>query len=552
MCTKSQYRARYKEITTILSRNGFGWLLAELHLRGFLPWRERLDRQTNADTQAIRLRHTLEELGPTFIKLGQILSTRSDLLPPHYIQELEKLQDDAPPVPLEQITAVFLNELGQSPQEIFAEFDPEPLATASIGQVHAACLPDGTDVVVKIQRPGVTHTINCDLQILADMAQKVARYTQFGQTHDVEGMAQEFAFTLRCELNYTREGQNTDHFRQMFAGDPDIHVPEVYWEYSAERVIVMERLRGRKINDLEALDEAGLDRREIAAKNVRLMLEQIFAHGFFHADPHPGNVYVLADGRIGLLDYGMVGRLDDEMQASLTRLFMALGQGDSERMLDELIQSGMAHSSVNRAALKRDLDHMIICYADKSVSDLSATRLFNELTDLARSHNMTLPSELVMMARTMSISEGVSLTLDPDFQFVPFTRPYLQEYWLKKRSPLEINKKVLLGMMEMAEFSLTLPRRITRLTAQLERGELGVKIDVRDLDQTMSQMQKMVNRLTIAILISALVIGLSQFSHMAPTEGIVQEYAGLFFEIAFILAALMGVWLIFKAIFAKD
>ncbi len=500
MCTKSQHMSRYKEITSILSRNGFGGLLTELHLRGLLPWRERLERKENPDTQAIRLRQTLEELGPTFIKLGQILSTRSDLLPPIYTQELEKLQDNAPSVPLEQITAVFLNELGQTPQQLFADFTPEPLATASIGQVHAARLADGSDVVVKIQRPGVAHTINCDLQILADMAQKVARYSKFGQTHDVEGMAQEFAFNLRCELNYSREGQNADHFRQLFAQDEDIHIPKIYWDYSSEQVIVMERLHGIKINDLAALDAAGLDRSEIAAKNVRLMLEQIFAHGFFHADPHPGNVYVLENGRIGLLDYGMVGRLDDRMQESLTRLFIALGQSDSERMMDELVQSGIAHSNVNRTALKRDLDHMIICYIDKSVANLSAARLFNELTSLARTHNMTLPSELIMMARTISISEGVSMSLDPDFQFVPFTRPYMQEYWLKKRSPIEINKKMLLGMVEMAEFGLTLPRRITRLTSQLEQGELGVKIDVRDLDQTMSQIQKMVNRLTIAIL----------------------------------------------------
>jgi len=496
------------------------------------------------DVQAVHMRLAFEELGATFIKLGQVLSTRADLLPPAYITELAKLQDAVPPVSYAQVSAVIKAELGASPEKLFAAFDPQPLAAASIGQVHAARLRSGEEVAVKIQRPGVAATVEHDLEILLDLVSLMDRYTTLGRDYDVPGLAEEFAFTLRCELKYVREGQNAERFRRAFGADPELHIPQIFWDYSTDRVLTMERLDGIKINDLAALAAAGIDQKRIAATSVRLLLEQLFLHGFFHADPHPGNLYVLADGRIGLIDFGMMGHLDDALQESLSHLFLAVARGDSERMMDELLTIGVAQGRINRAALKRDLNHLIACYGDQSAQDLAASRIFNEVTGLTRRHRLHLPSDLVLMAKVMALGEGIGLQLDPDFQFIPFARPYLERIWLQKHSPQRVGKQVAEGMVEMAEFGLALPRRLTRLVRQMERGELGAQVEVRGTEQLLAEVQSMINRLAISILVSALIVGLSQFMHMIAPQGFVNQYAGPFFGLLFIGAIVMGFWLL--------
>lgn len=541
-----QFIGRYREIVSILARHGFGWLVAELNLRNLLPLNQRLGQlaEDEPGIQAIHLRLAFEELGATFIKLGQILSTRSDMLPPEYITELAKLQDAAPLVSIHQLVTVFEDALGAPPEEVFREFDSTPIAAASIGQVHAACLPNGEEVVVKVQRPGVAEAIARDLNILLDLADLVTQHTAFGRQYDVRELMQEFAFNLGCELDYSREGKNADQFRQAFASDPDIHIPKIHWDYTTERVIVMERLSGFKVNDLPALDTAGIDRKRLANNSVRLMLEEMFVHGFFHADPHPGNLYILPDGRIGIIDFGMMGRLDENLQEALTRMLLALSKGDSTRMIDEMLTLGIVQGEVNRQVLKRDLDHLIICYATQSAQQMAAANVFNELTGLARRHHLRLPAELVLMAKVMAISEGIGLQLDPDFQFIPFAQPYLQRYWLQRRSPAHIGEKVAEGVIDVAEFGLTFPRRLTRLAAQLERGELGTQVNVRGLDMAQERMQRMVNQLSASILVGALIVGLSQFMHMVAPEGFVQEYAGRFFGFLFVIAVILGFWLL--------
>lgn len=545
-----RHLGRYREIVSVLARHGFGWLLAELNLHKLLPLGQRWGQTGAAEPvmQALHLRLAFEELGATFIKLGQILSTRSDIFPPEYISELVKLQDTAPSVPYEQIAPILEAELGASPAAIFCEFDPTPLAAASIGQVHAARLPSGEEVVVKIQRPGVANAVARDLAILLDLAGLVTQNTMWGREADVLELVQEFAFNLGCELDYTREGQNADRFRQAFEQEPEIYIPQIHWAYTTQRVIVMERLCGFKVNDRPALEAAGIDPKRIIASSVRLMLEEMFVHGFFHADPHPGNLYILSDGRIGMIDFGMMGRLDEKLQEGLIRLLLALSKGDSERMIDEMITLGMASGQSQRRVLKHDLDHMIICYATRSVQEMTAAKIFNEITALARRHHLRLPSELVLMAKVMAISEGIGLQVDPDFQFIPFAQPYLQRYWLQRRSPLQVGQKLAEGIIEIAEFGLAFPRRLTRLATQLERGELGAFVEVRGLDQAQERAQRMVNQLAASILVGALIVGLSQFMHMVTPEGFLQEYAGRFFGFLFFVATILGFWLVVSII----
>lgn len=546
----SRNLSRYREIVSVLARHGFGWLLADTNLRGLLPLTQRLGRSDDVDprNQAGHLRRALEELGTTFIKLGQVLSTRPDLLPPNYIAELSKLQEAAPPVPYEQIVAVFEAEMGARPEDVFTEFDPDPLAAASIGQVHAARLANGDDVVVKIQRPGVTVQVERDLNIFVELANLAARYSDQSQNYDLVGLADEFAFNLRCELNYVREGQNADRFREAFAGDPGIYIPTVYWDQTTERVIVLEQLRGLRINDLPALKAEGLDHQEIAANSVRLMLEEMFVHGFFHADPHPGNLYVLEDGRIGMMDFGMLGRLDQKLQESLTRLFVALSKGNSERVVDEFLATGITQGEVNRAVLKRDVDHLIACYIHRTAEELAAAQLFSEITALARRHHLRLPSDLMLMARVMAISEGIGLQLDPEFQFIPFARPYLEQFWLQRRSSRQMGEKMIEGIIDLTDFGLDLPRHLRRMVTQLEQGRLGAQVEIEGVDRYLGEMQRMVNRLSLTVLVGALIVGLSQFMHMVTPEGFIEQYASRFFGFSFLAAMVLGVWLLISLI----
>ena len=538
---------RYREIAAVLTRNGFGWLLADSRLQGLLPLSQRLraPREGEPSARPAHLRLAFEELGTTFIKIGQFLSTRPDLLPPRYIAELSKLQDAAPPIPYAEVVSVLESELGAPPEKVFESFEKEPLATASIGQVHAARLRDGEEVVVKVQRPLVALDVERDLAVLAELAEIAEGLTTLGRDYDVEGLVDEFAFTLRCELDYAREGQNLDRFREAFADEPALRLPRVHWYYTTQRVIVLERLRGLKVDDLVALDGAGIDRKKLAADSVRLTLEQMFVHGFFHADPHPGNFYVLEDGSIGMMDFGMIGYLDEPMQESLSRLFMALFKGDTEGMMDELLEAGIVRGEVNRPALKRDLDHMIICYKDLSAQDLAAARIFNEITALARRHRLGLPSDLLLMAKVMAISEGLGTRLDPDFRFVEFAAPYFKRFWLRRRSPEQVREKVAEGVVEMAELGFSLPRHLRRFMTQAERGELGARVELRDVDRVMALLQAMVNRLSISVLVGALIVGLSLSVHMFAPEG-VGVYARWFLGFSFAAAAVLGLWLLFS------
>jgi len=541
---------RYREILAILTRHGFGWLLAQLNLKNQIPIEERLrpTRSVAPDVQAVHLRLAFEELGPTFTKLGQVLSTRSDLLPPAYIEELALLQDTVPPVDYEQISLVIEAELGERPEDVFDWIDPVPLAAASIGQVHEARLKGGEEVVVKVQRPGVQAQVERDLDILQDLAKRYTQLTELGAALDVSGLTEEFAFNLRCELDYVREGQNTDQMRDNFTDNDRIHIPEIYWDYTSERVLVMERLHGVKVNDLQALDALGIDRKQLSETSVRLMLEELFVYGFFHADPHPGNLLVTEDGVIGMMDFGMIGRLDSRFQDSLTRLFMAMDRQDSERVMDEMATMGMLNDQLNHRTFRRDLDRLIMCYANRPLEDLAAANIFGELTALARRHRLRLPNELVLVAKVMALAEGTGLLLDPEFDFLTFAQPYLEKHWFQRRSPAKVGEQMAEGLLDLAEFGISFPRRLTRLAAQLERGEFGAKVEIRGIDSALNRLQRMVFQLAAAILVSALIVGLSQFMHMVNPSPIFQVYAGRFYGALFFIATMLGLWLLISIV----
>ncbi|MBI2758474.1 MAG: AarF/ABC1/UbiB kinase family protein [Chloroflexi bacterium] len=543
--TRSQILRRSREIASALTRHGLGWLMVRVGLGGFVPfergWFGHEARQTPY-TQAEHLRMALSELGGAFIKLGQALSTRPDFVPPEYVVELSKLQDSAPPVPFDDICQVFCDELGQLPEKIFDEFNPQPLASASIGQVHTGKLKNGQSVIVKIQRPDVAGQIEEDLEILFGMAEWAESHTAFGRDYNLPALVDEFSFTLRNELDYQREGQNADRFRRNFAGDPSISIPRVYWEFTTDRVLTLQRVGGIKVADMSALDAAGIDRHIVAENSVRIMLREVFEFGFFHADPHPGNFFVQHDGSIAMIDFGMVGRLDTNMMESLLRIGMAVGRQDAERITDEFFAIGMANADVKRKALQRDLDHFISRYAGRSIKDLAATKTVDEVMAIALRHHLQMPAELVMLFRVVGISEGLGAQLDPSFKLFEFAAPYFQQFWLQHRSPKAIALRVGQTALDAAELGLTLPQHISRLIGQVERGELELNVNHEGLRDFAHRLQQMVNRLALALLLAATIVALG-FMMIVYHPPFWDIYGGWLFGLGFLLALGLGAWM---------
>jgi ubiquinone biosynthesis protein len=370
-----------------------------------------------------RLRLTLESLGPTFMKLGQVLSTRPDLVSPAYEAELTKLQDAAPPVAWTDIQATVTEALGDAPNRRFAEFSREPLAAASIGQVHAARLADGTDVVVKVRRPGVVTEIAVDL-LLMRRAAKMAALLPAARRFDPVGLAAEFGATITAELDYLREASNAERLAGEFRADERVAFPTIIWERTADGVLTETRIVGIKIDDTDAIGRVGLDRAVVARDFAQAYLTMVFVHRFFHADPHPGNVFVGPDGVIGFVDFGMVGSVDEATGRGLVTVLTGLVAADSRALAAALTDLGVATLQRDRAGLESDLDHLLLRYRDLALQDLSLTAVVADLMTVVRRHELRLPSRIALLLKTVVMCEGVAARLDPGFRLIPLLVPY--------------------------------------------------------------------------------------------------------------------------------
>jgi ubiquinone biosynthesis protein len=496
---------RLRQIAGALARHGLGWLVLDLGLGRFVPFHRGVLRHEAREapyTRPEHLRLALEDLGVTAVKLGQVLSTRPDLVPFDLAAELSRLQDHAPLVPFEAVRAVVEAELGEPLDALFADFDPEPLAAASIGQVHAATLPDGTAVVVKVQRPGVEAQAEADLVLLGDLARAAASRTRWGRDYDVQGWVREFGFTLRAELDYAAEARHAEQVRRDFADEPMLHVPTIFPERSARRVLTMERLDGIKVDAAAALDAAEVDRRELARTATRVMLAMVLRNGFYHADPHPGNVLVLPGGRIGLLDFGMVGALDAATRQALLRIVLALAAEDTDRLVDELTALGVTGDAVARGPLKQDLERLRRRYATRPLKEIAAAEAFQEIMDVARGHRLRLPAELVQLAKVTAMAEGTALRLDPDFEL-----PYVRRFWLRTLSPRAQARRLSGSLADLADLGETLPRQLRRLSRRLEEGALPLAVTTDPSPATLRRLDRAANRVAASVLAAAFVIG---------------------------------------------
>jgi ubiquinone biosynthesis protein len=510
---RPRHLRRYRQIAEVLTRHGFGALVTQLGLGQQLDLPRRLLRQKPPEygqlTPAEHTRLALEELGPTFIKVGQLLSTRSDLLPPSFISELSRLQDDVPPVSFEQAKAVVEDELDAPIDQIFKTFEERPIAAASLGQVHGATLANGEDVVVKIQRPNIEQVINLDLDILLDLAQLAQVRTPLGKRYEVVDLTEEFAHSLKTELDYQREGRNADRFRANFADEAHMYVPKVYWEYTTKRVMVQERIRGIKIDNLEALEAAGYDRKQLALHAAKFILKEILEDGFFHADPHPGNVVALPNHVIGLVDFGTVGRLATRDRANLVRLFIMAVQLDTDGVLDQLVRMGIADYSMDYDSLRRDLHRLLLRYYGVALKEVSAGEVLEDLEPIIYRHQLRIPSDLWLLIKTLVIMEGVGHNLDPDFDIFEFSKPYIGSFMRRLWLPSEWGPAAMRSAWNLGDLLIDLPRQTTRILGQVERGDLGFQIHVPELDRTTNRLNDIANRIILAVLLAALILGLA-------------------------------------------
>jgi ubiquinone biosynthesis protein len=509
---------RRRQIAGVLLGHGWGYLLEASGLDRLTALEAHRDQHRHA-TAPERLRLALEELGPTFIKLGQVLSTRSDLLGPEFRVELAKLQDDAPRLPSKIVQELVATELGGEPESVFATFDPEPLAAASIGQAHAATMPDGTEVVVKIRRPGAMEQVELDLEILMNSALHASRRSKQMAEYDVVGIADEFAQTLRAELDYLREGRNAEQFAANFSEDADVQIPRVFWEHTTSRMITLERIRGIKITDLAALDEAGIDRHELAQHGTQVMAKMVFQDRFFHADPHPGNFFIKPGGGIGLIDFGMVGALDAELRDQLAKLAVALVRGNPDRLAAALLGLGAATASVDRERFRDDLAELLDRYAARGPANLDFGAVSGEILEIVRRHHLRLPRDLALLLKAFVMNEGMAEQLDPDFRLVEQLRPYVYRHLTDELSPAALARRARQSGVDLAELAADFPEQLHRILELAASGGFEVHLRAAELEPLVSRAERLANRIAAAVLAAAVIDALAALSTTRARRG---------------------------------
>jgi ubiquinone biosynthesis protein len=493
---------RWGEILTILSKYGLaGWISRfDIALvNRFLKNRDgevltHLSRET-------RIRLAIEELGPTFIKLGQILSTRPDQIGMPLAQELQKLQTGVPCDNSETICDIIASELGKPLPELFADFDTTPLASASIGQAHRARLSGGEDVVVKVQHAGVRRRMEIDLDILAGLAQLAEKLPEL-RVYRPEATVAEFRRVVRRELDFGREARNLEQFARNFACSPHVRIPRLYPELSTARVLTMEWLDGIKLSDPAVRDIPNVDLRQVARHGADMYLEMIFHHGFYHGDPHPGNLMVLANGAIGLVDFGMVARLDETLREQIEDMLAAIVSQDAQQLTSLVMRIGAVPPGLDEAALSVDLTEFVVHYANQPVDSFDLAGALTEMVEIIQRYRIALPAAMAMLIKVLIMLEGTARLLEPNFSLMELIQPYQKKLMLRRLSPARHVRKIRRIYAEVEQLAEILPRRIRDILQQVESGKFDVHLDHRGLEPS-------VNRLVLGMLTSALFLGSS-------------------------------------------
>ena len=493
---------RWGEILTILSKYGLADWLSSFDLQFAQGWFKDSHGEILAtQTRQTRFRLALLELGPTFIKLGQILSTRPDIVGVAFAGELAQLQSDVDATPPDAVRRVIESELGQTVDELFDDFNPVPLASASIGQVHAARLKTGEEVVIKVQHPNIEQKVRVDLDILAGLAHMAEGIPDF-VNYRPRATAAEFQRTLVRELDFGREERNMLQFMQNFKDNPTIKIPRPFPQFSTSRVLTMERIDGTKLSDSAAILAAGLDASELARRGAELYLEMIFSHGFYHADPHPGNILLLEGNVIGLLDFGMVGRLEESLREDIENMLLAIVNSDETSLTDVIIRIGDVPPKLDEGMLRLEIADFVGHYGNQPLDQLDLSALLNEMMEIIRRYHIMLPPPIGLLLKTLVMLEGTAREINPRFSLIEVMQPFQKEVIQRRLSPKRKIQKVRKVMLEVEQLLEALPGRMNRILAQIQKGQFDVHLKHRGLEPS-------VNRLVLGMLASALFLGSS-------------------------------------------
>lgn len=538
---------RLRAIASILMR--YGWTDVANRL-GERSWIGRVGNWINSEVSReilelppeVRARLALQELGPTFVKLGQVLATRADIFPPNWIAEFAKLQDQVPPVPFDELLPDLEKALGKSPFEVFKELQVEAIAGASIAQVHVAKLQDGTPVVLKIRRPNVRESIGADLRLLSHLGRLIESEVEQAKRFQPGKIIAQFSKSLRSELDLAMEGRNTERFKRNFADDENIVFANIYWDYTSESLLVMEYIQGIPGNDLAQAEATGLNLKLLGERGANAVLKMVLIDGFFHADPHPGNVFYLPENCLAIIDCGMVGRLTLERRDEIADLLAALVSRDINALLDILIEWA-GDAPIDETKLATDVDEFIGNYDNTPLKQLHFSALLNNLTTVMRENYLSVPPDLTMLFKALVTLEGLGRQLDPDFQIVKHLTPFVKKIIIDRYMPSALFKRGRRGIVNLVNAVTSLPNDVSQVLHEAARGRLKINFDLKRLDHFGHQIGHSTNRLTMAMIAAALIVGSSIVMTVkgGPTIFGLPAFGFVGFFLAFIIGLLLMV-----------
>ncbi len=510
--------SRIKQIVNVFLKHGFGQFIDQLNLHRFIPLRKRLKifshwKDVEKHTIPERLRMAFSELGPSFIKLAQILSSRPDIVTTEYADEFKKLQDKVPPFPSDQARQIIESELKISMNEAFSDFEVSSIAAASIAQVHNATLRSGEKVIVKVQRPQIREIIETDIVILGAIAKLLLKYIPESKFFDPVGIVNEFARSVRKELDFIAEARNAQMFKRNFTDSNDIYIPQVFPDMLTGKVIIMERLEGVRIDNLDGIASLGFDRKIIAKKGVDAYFKMIFEDGFFHADPHPGNLFVMPDGKIGIMDFGIVGWLTPEIIENLASALIAILNKNFDRLVDLYIDLGLVSDEIDIDVFKKefrsDLIYLLEPLYDISISEVNFPEYLEALTHLVIKHGLKVPSDLLLMNKTILIVDNIGRQLDPSFSLISAAEPYAADMLKKRMSPQRMIDKSKDNLLEIGDLLLDTPKQINRMLKKALRDDISFKIDPLGMDKLIKDIDRSSNRIAFSLVVAAIIVGSS-------------------------------------------
>lgn len=545
---------RYRDVAKVLARHGFGYIVEEMGLLHMLS----LPKRLFTDTEKVdplstgeRIRQVIEELGPTYVKIGQIASTRADIISEEILQELEKLQDNVPSFSFAEVARIIEQELGSSIEANFSIFDEKAIAAASIGQVHRAQLRTGEHVAVKVQRPNIKAMIETDLEILLDLATLAEHRMPRMERLQLREVVEEFSKSLRNELDYTIEARNAEKIAKQFKDNHTVHIPTIYWDYSTRTVLTMEFVEGIKLNDFESIAKMGFDRKVMSERLVRALFHQVLIEGFFHADPHPGNIFFLRDGTISLIDFGMVGRLTQDMKHNFASMVIAMMRQNTEGMIQAVLRIGIVPDEVNLPRLTDEVDQLREKYLYVPMSRISLGEAISDLFKVAFRHHIRIPSDFTLLAKCLLILEGIVEKLDPELSILDMAEPFGIQLIKERYRPSTIAGRIWHNITDYSDLLVSMPKQMKELIRDLLRGRIHLEVSVPELDLFLRKLDTISNRISFSIVLlsfSIVMMGLIIASALAPQPILLWHIPAI--EIGFILAGIMLLWLfisIFKS-----